>query len=114
MRRLLALAALVTGLAGCRNTISMGGPPIVICGQTLWSGEMVPVVYQIPPGRGTPLRVPTLTVGSDDFVIVRVAPGCDHGTQVVIEPAGALVVAAEAKARDGELVGVRFSAGSQP
>lgn len=118
--KLVAALAVVAGLGGCGSgghvqlfahapggqRRSTAGPPIVVCGQTLWSGAMTPLVYHVPPTGGP---VPTTVVGGVAPLIVRVAQGCKQGADVSVTPAQALRAVRQAKATDGRPVAIVFA-----
>jgi hypothetical protein len=74
---------------------------------------MTPTTYEIPRGQDQALP-PIFVAGAIGYpVIVRFAPGCDHGAQLTISPPGLLRIAAVARAHDGLPVAVRLTAGAQ-
>jgi hypothetical protein len=100
-------------LASCGSTFkSTGGAPIVICNQTLWTGAMMPVVYQVPLSVRHP-QLPTLVAGTNAYPLIIQVAGCDRGADVSITPPGVLRVAAEVRANDARAAALRLRAGAR-
>jgi hypothetical protein len=115
VRRLLLLGLLPPLLAGCLHaTVTSAGPPVVVCGTTLWAGAMTPVVWPLespgperPPAPATdrlpaPTR-PGVGSGADDYVRVS---GCDRGAVVAVDPIGGARLRTVARANDHHLAAI--------
>jgi len=116
-RRLFAFGSLLV-LAGCVHpTMTSAGPPVVVCGTTLWSGAMTPVVWRLndpspgvappPAPTGDQLPPPTsLTAGEgfDDYV--RLGGGCAKGAVVSVAPLDGARLRKVARAKDGHLAAI--------
>jgi hypothetical protein len=115
MRRLLAIGLLPLLLAGClHGTRTSAGPPVVICGTTLWAGAMTPIVWPLespgptrppaPAGDLLPAPAPAgAGSGADDYVRVS---GCRRGAVVTVEPVGGARLRNVAWATDHHLAAV--------
>ncbi len=88
--------------------MTSAAPPLTICGQTLYSGANGPVVTDAT----TQARVEGLLT-ADNAVFIRLAPGCDVGASITIEPAASGTVVAKATARQGGLIAVEIRPSSR-
>ena len=115
LRRLLTIGLLLPLLSAClHETRSSAGPPVVVCGTTLWTGAMTPVVWPLenpgpsPAVGGAPaadqLPPPLGTGPESGEQYVRVSDSCKHGAVVVVTPAGDAHLRIVARASDHQLV----------
>lgn len=96
----LLVVATAMALAGCgAGGGSSAAPPTVICSVVLSATATAPVVYDITSsGFDASRTVGAPTVGG--VVIVRVASGCDVGSEVTITPSDAFKVTRIVRAAD--------------
>ena len=93
--------ALALSLAACSTGVakSSAAPPVVACGQTLYSGAAGATVDDITESS-TPIR--SVTAGWEIFL--RVSDSCSTGSSVAFNPASAATIVKSADAGDGRPV----------
>jgi len=113
LRKLAAIGALLL-IGACSSYKTSAGPPVVICGTTLWTGAMTPVVWPLrspgpsPAAGAAPAAdqlPPPLAAGPEpNEQYVRVSDSCKHGAVVVVTPADGAHLRIVARASDHHLV----------
>ena len=88
--------------------------PVVICGQTLYSGAEGLFVFSpyndaaSPHWEGPLSKLNHLLVGGPPPLLVQVSNDCGHGTRFLIQPAGFVSIGLEIRASDGSAVALRL------
>jgi hypothetical protein len=103
----LAVAAVAGWAAPAGSQITSAAPPVVVCGQTIYSGADGLGVHQfLQPG---PVRDPWhVAVGL--YTLMQFSDDCGHGVRVSVLPRGALTFQGIAKASDGGVVAAALRA----
>jgi hypothetical protein len=102
------LAVLVSSCSSgsSKPLVSSGAPPLIVCGQTLWSGGAgAPISYYSRPGDYRLSE--SLIAGQLHPIVVSFSHSCAAGGHgVTLEPYGQLSVGAKVYARDGSIVAI--------
>lgn len=98
----LAMTASVFLLTSCTpgTGASTGAPPLVVCGQTIWTGAEGAVVQDVSAG-GT---VTVASAGGDLFL--KVSQNCSRGAVVTLPPQSTVQIVATATATDGRTAAI--------
>jgi len=116
---LLLVLALASGMIWFveNKSTTTASPPVVICGQTLYSGaEGLPVDSPVAPSSVRQGRVNHLSSGATGrgrFVLVVLTQDCSRGVRFSIQPAGLVGIDYEIAASDRGAVALRL-VGVQP
>ena len=104
----LTVAVVAFTLTSCSSKprVSSSAPPMVICGQTLWSGAAGASVFNYF-APGTYRVADTLYAGQRHPIILRFSPNCRRGVSgLTIDGQGRLEIAAIAHATDNSIVAI--------
>jgi hypothetical protein len=118
---LLLALALASGVSWfiANKGATTAAPPVVICGQTLYSGAEGLFVYSPYPDAARPhwtgplSEVNNLPIGGSPPLLVQLSNDCGHGTRFSIHPTGLVSIKQEIRASNRGAVAVRL-VGVQP